>query len=220
MSTSAAAEAGRRNAQGQRTRDEILDAASLVMSQHGYEGASISAIMKAAGLQKSSIYWQFDSKTAIAAAVMERGAQRFFAALPGGPWKGRTPRERLGMALGETATVLEEHEQFLRLFLMLLITNQDPEVAKILERVRRAALERTHLLLRSAFEPEGAEAAALVADRLHPFGLAIFDGTFLAAQIDADLDLRHGMEAMAEALAHYGAAILAGRRGARSRVRT
>ena len=78
MSTAAAGDAGRRNAQGLRTRDEILDAASSIMSRHGYEGASISAIMKEAGLQKSSIYWQFDSKAAIAAAVMERGAERFF----------------------------------------------------------------------------------------------------------------------------------------------
>ena len=44
------------------------------MSMHGYEGASISAIIKESGIQKSSIYWQFDSKAAIAAAVMERGA--------------------------------------------------------------------------------------------------------------------------------------------------
>ena len=39
------------------------------MSMHGYEGASISAIIKASGIQKSSIYWQFDSNAAIAAAV-------------------------------------------------------------------------------------------------------------------------------------------------------
>jgi AcrR family transcriptional regulator len=214
MSTAAAADGGRRNAQGLRTRDEILDAASMIMSQYGYEGASISAIMKAAGLQKSSIYWQFDSKAAIAAAVMERGADRFFSALPEPGRGGRTPVERLRISLGETATVLEEHEQFLRLFLMLLITNQDPDVAQILQGVRDGALRRTHLLLRRCFEPEGPELAELVAQRLESFGLAIFDGTFLAAQIDPRLDLRHGMGEMAEALAHYGEAIIAGHRSA------
>jgi hypothetical protein len=56
--------------------------------------------------------------------------------------------------------------------------------------------------------------ASLVAERLESFAVAVFDGTFLAAQIDAKLDRRQGMDAMAEALALYGQAIVTAHRAA------
>ena len=109
MSTSTQDSQVRRNAQGQRVREDILDAASRVMSLHGYEGASISAIMKESGIQKSSIYWQFDSKAAIAAAVMERGARRFFDAVTVKGTRGDAGA-RLRRSLREVAVLLDEHQ--------------------------------------------------------------------------------------------------------------
>ena len=116
------------------------------MSMHGYEGASISAIIKESGIQKSSIYWQFDSKAAIAAAVMERGARRFFDAITIKGTRGNAPA-RLRRSLREVAVLLDEHQEFLRLFLLLLITNRDPDVAVILDRVRTEARVRMHELV-------------------------------------------------------------------------
>ncbi len=84
------------------------------MSVHGYEGASISEIIKETGIQKSSIYWQFDSKSVIAAAVMERGARRFLDAITMRGTRGDAgARPRKSMR--ESATLLDEHEEFLRL---------------------------------------------------------------------------------------------------------
>jgi AcrR family transcriptional regulator len=211
MSTSAQDVQVRRNAQGQRVREDILDAASRVMSLHGYEGASISAIIKESGIQKSSIYWQFDSKSAIAAAVMERGARRFFDAVTVAGTRGDAGA-RLRRSLREVAVLLDEHQEFLRLFLLLLITNQDPGVAVVLDRVRTEARTRMHELVEIAFEAEGPTVARNVADRLSGLGVVLIDGTFLAEQVDGVDGRNRRVKDMAESLHHYGAAIAASRR--------
>jgi AcrR family transcriptional regulator len=206
MTAGAEGNAVRRNIQGQRVREEILDAASRVMSEYGYEGASISAIMKESGIQKSSIYWQFESKAAIAAAVMERGARRFFDATPLRRRRG-TPEARLRAFLRDIADSLDEHEDFLRLLLLLLMTNKDPGVAEVLERVRSEARARMHTFVAVAFEAEGPDIAGIVADRLAGLGVALFDGHFVAAQIDGVDGRNRRVQDMALALANYGEAI-------------
>lgn len=218
MTSTAGGKATRRNAQGERVREEILDAASRVMSEFGYEGASISAIIKESGIQKSSIYWQFDSKASIAAAVMERGARRFFDATTQRRTRGR-PGTRLQAYLTDIANSLDEHEEFLRLFLLLLITNKDPGVADVLDRVRREAQARMHSFIAAAFEAEGPRVAALVADRLAGLGVALFDGYFLAAQIDGADGRSRRVRDMAQALEHYGTALAAQHRAPASRGR-
>lgn len=198
----------RRNAQGQRVREEILDTASRLMSEYGYDGASISAIIKASGIQKSSIYWQFDSKAAIAAAVMERGARRFFDATPLRPTRG-SAGTRLHSFLRGIATNLDEHQEFLRLFLTLVLTNRDPDVADVLDRVRTEALTRMREFITVAFEGEAPDVAARIGDRLAGLGVALFDGYFLAAQIDGPHGRDQRVRDMAKALELYGHAIAA-----------
>ena len=212
MTTTAGADGVRRNAQGQRVREEILDTASRLMSEYGYDGASISAIMKASGLQKSSIYWQFDSKAAIAAAVMERGARRFFDATPLRRSRGGAGA-RLRSFLRGIATNLDEHQEFLRLFLTLVLTTRDPDVAAVLDRVRSEAMTRMREFITVAFEAEGPEVAAQIGDRLAGLGVALFDGYFLAAQIDGPEGRDRRVQDMARALEHYGEAIAAAARG-------
>jgi AcrR family transcriptional regulator len=198
----------RRNAQGQKVREEILDAASRLMSEYGFEGASISTIIKETGIQKSSIYWQFDSKTAIAAAVMERGARRFFDATTMRRTRG-SAGTRLRAYLTDIADTLDEHEEFLRLFMLLLITNHDPDVAEVLERVRSEAHTRMRDFIASAFEAEGPKVSGIIANRLAGLGVALFDGYFLAAQIDGTEGRNRRVQDMARALEHYGQAIAA-----------
>ena len=212
MTTTAGADGVRRNAQGQRVREEILDTASRLMSEYGYDGASISAIMKASGLQKSSIYWQFDSKAAIAAAVMERGARRFFDATPLRRSRGGAGARLRSFRRG-IATNLDEHQEFLRLFLTLVLTNRDPDVAAVLDRVRSEAMTRMREFITVAFEAEGPEVAAQIGDRLAGLGVALFDGYFLAAQIDGPEGRDRRVQDMARALEHYGEAIAAAARG-------
>ena len=95
------------NRRGVKSRELVLDAAERVMAEHGFEAATLACVVEEAGIPMSSVYHYFGSKDGILLAVMERGADRFFAELPdlaGGPgaqhstWPGwcRPPPARLG----------------------------------------------------------------------------------------------------------------------------
>src|SRR6476646_1983534 len=66
------------NRRGARSREAVLDAAERLIAEHGYEAATVAALVKEAGIPASSIYHYFGSKEGVLLAVMERGAERFF----------------------------------------------------------------------------------------------------------------------------------------------
>lgn len=144
--------AKKKQQQGERSRESILDATERLMATKGYAATSISDIRDACGLAPSSIYWHFGSKEGVLAAMMERGAQRFFAAIPtwdeaDGPVEQRSERQ-----LTELVSLQSQHPDFLRLFYLLSMErSQDPAVAAVVRRVRNTAIARfrdsiTHLL--------------------------------------------------------------------------
>lgn len=57
------------------THDRILEAATALFLKSGYAGTSMSAIAKASGIQKASLYHHFESKEAVLFACFERGYQ-------------------------------------------------------------------------------------------------------------------------------------------------
>ena len=56
---------------GQQTRQEIIRKAAPIFNQYGYEGAALSDLMKATGLEKGGIYRHFDSKQQLAAEAFD-----------------------------------------------------------------------------------------------------------------------------------------------------
>ena len=166
--------------QGEQSRELILDATERLMATRGYAATSISDIRKACGLPPSSIYWHFGSKDGVLAAVMERGAERYFAAIP----VAADIEQQLAAVIAQQ----EQHPAFLRLFLMLsLERSDDPAVSDVLRRVRDRAIGRfrdaaTHLL------PEGVPAAEAerVSAELAAVATALSDGIFLAGHLEPD----------------------------------
>jgi AcrR family transcriptional regulator len=194
----------RRQEQGEHSRIEILDAAARIMAAKGFDGASISSISKESGLPASSIYWHFASKEGVLAAVMERGAQRFFEELDaGGAPADASPAEHLRAQFRSAASAIRRDPGFLRLFILLLLSGRNDETVR---RVRRGGRERVHRALRRAFDGHGATVAEAVADELADIGLGMFDGAFLAVQNDQGLDYEPLLMAMADALAAVGEA--------------
>ena len=192
----------RRQEQGEQSRTEILDAAARIMAAKGFDGASISSISKESGLPASSIYWHFASKEGVLAAVMERGAQRFFEELDAGDTPtNASPADHLKAQFRTAAGAIRRDPGFLRLFILLLLSGRNDETVR---RVRRVGRERVHRALRRAFDDHGATIAEEVADELADVGLAMFDGAFLAVQNDQGLEYEPLLMAMADALAALG----------------
>ncbi len=192
----------RRQEQGEQSRAEILDAAARIMAAKGFDGASISSISKESGLPASSIYWHFSSKEGVLAAVMERGAQRFFEELDAGDVpRNASPAEHLRAQFRAAAGAIRRDPGFLRLFILLLLSGRNDQTVR---RVRQAGRERVHRSLLRAFDERGAIIAEAVADELADVGLAMFDGAFLAVQNDQGLDYEPLLMDMADALAALG----------------
>lgn len=180
--------AKKKQQQGERSRESILDATERLMATKGYAATSISDIRDACGLAPSSIYWHFGSKEGVLAAMMERGAQRFFAAIPTwdeahGPVEQRSERQ-----LTELVSLQSQHPDFLRLFYLLSMErSQDPAVAAVVRRVRNTAIARfrdsiTHLLP-SDIPPGKAD---LVVAELTAFAVALSDGVYFASHLEPD----------------------------------
>ena len=71
----------RTRANGEQSRERILDAATEVATERGYDGTTISLVSKKSGLPPTSIYWHFADKDDLIAAVIERSFARWLAAL-------------------------------------------------------------------------------------------------------------------------------------------
>src|SRR5271166_5415416 len=118
----AASESGtvrRTRANGEQSRQRILDAATEVATERGYEGTTISVVSKNNGLPPTSIYWQFADKDDLIAAVIERSFQRWLAALELPSGQG-THEQAIELGT-QVAKALLDAPDFLRLGLMLAL---------------------------------------------------------------------------------------------------
>jgi len=56
---------------GEQTRQDIIRKAAPIFNQRGYDGAALSDLMRATGLEKGGIYRHFDSKQQLAAEAFD-----------------------------------------------------------------------------------------------------------------------------------------------------
>lgn len=170
----------------------------------------MSVLVKETGLPRSAFYHHFESKADLLSKVMARGAREFFDAMRAAhrnpPAEG-TPRERLEWYLQKTGEAFVHHEDFLRLMLVLVMSNEAAEAAEAMRTVTEVRDEGRDLMrdmIRSSFAVEGEDVAAVVADELAHFGMAGFDGAFVSMQTDDGKPIAELMSQLAEALATIG----------------
>jgi AcrR family transcriptional regulator len=197
------------NRRGTRSREVVLDAAERVMAEHGYEAATVAAIVKESGIPLSSVYHYFGSKDGVLLAVMERGAERFFADLPDVDERAGTAEQHLGALVATLGAALAQHPDFLRL--VVVMAAQPPagaaaEAHAVVTRVRDMALRRLRKQLAIAFD---LDPRSKTIGRLARFSLAVIDGAFIAEQADPRVKLTHLLEHVPDSLVAMEAALRA-----------
>ena len=70
---------GKRAAQGRATRGQLIEVATGLFAEHGYEGTSIEAVLTAAGVSRGALYPHFAGKEALFTAVVEALSERILA---------------------------------------------------------------------------------------------------------------------------------------------
>lgn len=188
------------NRRGKRSRELVLDAAERVMARDGFDAATVARVVAESGIPESSVYHYYGSKDGILLAVMERGAERFFADLPEPDRRTRRPSDHLRAVVSAAVEALERHPNFLRLLVVFAV--QPPEaangdVAAVVGHVREAARERLRKQIAIAFDDDPDSATT---DELARFALAAFDGAFLASRADPGVTLEQVVEPLTSAL--------------------
>lgn len=171
----------KRQRQGEDSREVILDATERLMSTQGYAATSISHIRRETGLPASSIYWHFGSKEGVLAAVMERGAERYFAQIPRDSPDIETQRAAV-------AKLMVANPDFFRLMYMLSLERSDhPAVAAAIRRVRDTAIAGFAGVIRQMLPADIApEKADRVVTELAAVATAMSDGVFFAEHLEPD----------------------------------
>jgi AcrR family transcriptional regulator len=189
----------RRRTGGETSRRRILDAAAEVAGERGYEGTSISLVSERSGLPASSIYWHFNDKDDLIAAVIDRSFQSWIQAWDRQPLShdGTTREEAFQAGTRQLGRELSGFPDFLRLGLMLVLEHrpEEPTARQRFIEVRRIVRDR----LRSSFEHNFRELSADDVRALVALTLAMADGFFIASEADG-AGLEEAFDAMATAI--------------------
>jgi AcrR family transcriptional regulator len=187
----------RKRPDGELSRERILDAATEIAAERGYEGASIALVSAKCGLPASSIYWHFKNKDDLIAAVIERSFADWLKAwqVPG---EG-APRDRLvGLAM-QIAKALLDSPDFIRLGLMLALERRpvEPRARAMFLQVRAETYDQLAKTMRE-FTPALTEVQT---HQLVTYAIAGADGLFIAKELGGDtVDLLELFELHARAL--------------------
>ena len=171
-----------RRADGELSRNRILDAATEIASERGYEGTSIGLVSKKCGLPASSIYWHFKDKDDLIAAVIDRSFSEWVSAwhLPG----HGSAKERFAGVAAQTAKALLDSPDFIRLGLMLALERRPVEARAraMFIKVRAQAFDQ----LVENFADVMPELSAADVQQLATYAMAGADGLFIAKEIGGD----------------------------------
>ena len=187
----------RRRVDGEASRTRILDAATEIASERGYEGTSIGLVSAKCGLPASSIYWHFKDKDDLIAAVIERSFGHVLSVWQM-PDEG-TARERLVPMVLQISKALLNSPDFLRLGLMLALEKRpvEPRARAMYIDVRAQMYSTLCTTVRELF-PELTDAQV---HQLATYAIAGADGLFIAKELGGDsIDVQALFEMHAAAL--------------------
>ncbi|MER6082650.1 TetR/AcrR family transcriptional regulator [Streptomyces sp. NPDC001833] len=176
--------APKKRANGVESRQRILDAAVEIAGERGYEGTSIAAVSAKCGLPASSIYWHFQDKDDLIAAVIERSFEAWADTVELPDDITGTPLERVLITAADVAKSLVDAPDFLRLGLMLALERRptEPLGRTVFLQVREVSLGRVGEVIRSLFPDLGEDAVGT----LTTYAVAGADGLFTHREIHGD----------------------------------
>lgn len=172
----------RKRADGEMSRERILDAATEIAAERGYEATSIGLVSAKCGLPASSIYWHFKNKDDLIAAVIERSFADWRKAWQV-PDEG-APRDRLAGLAMQIAKALMDSPDFIRLGLMLALERRpvEPRARAMFIQARAQAYDELADIVREL--APGLTDKQI--DQLVTYATAGADGLFIAREIGGD----------------------------------
>ena len=113
-------------------REQLLDAATQVFAERGYEGARVEQIADAAQVSPGLLYRHFEGKQELYAEILQLANRELMEHLAQAAAPKRPSSERVREGLDAFFTFVEDHRA---LWQMLMKDVLEPEIAEIREQV-------------------------------------------------------------------------------------
>jgi len=113
-------------------RKEILMAALTAFSDKGYDRTSMDDVVRVSGLSKGTLYWYFDNKQALFAALVKMVFEQFTAVFEGivEQSKNLPPPEKLRVLLAGPGIEAAVNPQFVSLYMDFFIQAWQQEIVR------------------------------------------------------------------------------------------
>lgn len=160
----------------------IVWAATRAMSDQGPDGATIARICDLAQLQSSSVYWHFEDKEDLGAAVIREGFARWATSDPAVAWTPRADGDTwdgMARALHHAVLAARRESDFFRVGFMLLLQRRKRASRSAFLAIREDIAHRHAVWYRDSFD-----VSTDIADNLSWLSRTAIDGLFLGQEID------------------------------------
>lgn len=104
---------------GKETRERLLEVAEKEFARYGYAGAHLQSIAEQIGVQKTALYYYFDSKGALWTAVIQGMLAAFERVLVDSLSQPGTHRERLERLAGDFNDLLAARPNYARILIRI-----------------------------------------------------------------------------------------------------
>lgn len=180
----------------ERTRAALLDAAQELILDRGFAGASVDAIVERAGMTKGAFFHHFDSKKALARALMERYArydcEHMERTIERAESLSRDPLQRVLIAVGllheEAAALTEPFEGCLFASYGYQLELFDDEIMEVARDALRRWRTRIAAMLEAAAERHP-PVRPIDPEKLADMLSVIFEGAFILSKTLGDPDI-------------------------------
>jgi TetR/AcrR family transcriptional regulator len=116
-------------------KEEILDVATRLFAERGYEGTSMNDVAERVGMRKASLFYHFATKDALYEAVLDRLVASLQMALEAIYVSSGTYQDRLDAVTDTVVTLLSSHPYAARLLLREAMDWGPVIRGKLLERI-------------------------------------------------------------------------------------
>ena len=177
-----------KQARSQRTLDRILDAAEVLVSEKGFDDASVAEVVERAGSSVGAFYSRFRDKDGLLYALHDRFLEQATAtaddALEPGRWAGHSIPEILEVVLRFLVATYRQRRGLIRAF--VLRNHSDPEFQARQEHLSHYVSTKLAALLLARRGQVGHENP----ERAVHFGLVMTLGAIESAVLFGDLRTR------------------------------
>jgi AcrR family transcriptional regulator len=206
-------EVRRRRANGEVSREKVLDAAAEIAGERGYDGTSINLISERSGLPPSSIYWHFKDKDELIAQVIERSYGRWQAASSPRLVDGTSTDASFAESMLQVGAAISDFPDFLRLGLLLVLERrpEEPTARRKFIEIRRATAQATAGGYREQFPDLDDDDI----QQLTTMTIALADGLFVAQEA-GESEMRRSFDLLAAAVLGTAERMMASKQAAPS----